>query len=248
MTKFRCIDLKVRQIKMINLSKNMEFLQRIILSVTQKPRRIVECYLSSNEVKKLHIGCGGNFLEGWLNTDSIPASNKIIFMDATQKLPFDDNRFDYIFSEHMIEHITYTQGCLMLSECFRVLKSGGKLRISTPNLQFLIDLYTENKTEIQLEFIKHSSDRWIEKSPHYKNAPSFDETFVINNYMRAWGHQFIYDERVLRGLLEKVGFVKIHRVNVCESQDRCLENLENVSRKPPGLIALESLVVDCTKP
>jgi predicted SAM-dependent methyltransferase len=241
-------DLISIPIKRNYLSDILRFLSRMMRIVKKTDRNLIEDYLNSNEIRKLHIGCGNHYLEGWLNTDYLPFLNKSILMDATRTFPFDSNIFDYIFTEHMIEHITYSQGGLMLSECFRVLKSGGQLRISTPDLHFLIDLYKENKSELQIDFIKHSSNQWIRNSPHYKNAPNFHETFVINNYVRAWGHQFIYDESVLCNLLEKVGFVKISRVYVSESQDMVLQNLENVSRKPPGLIDLESLVIECAKP
>jgi hypothetical protein len=93
-----------------------------------------------------------------------------------------------------------------------------------------------------MEFIKHSTDT------HIKYAPYYEDTFVINNYVRNWGHTFIYDEKVLRYALEKVGFVKIAKFNVCESHDKELQNLENVSRKPAGLIGLESLVIEGVKP
>ena len=129
------------QIRAVFSSNRMSCLQRNIRFFTRRDRKVIKFYLNSINVKKIHIGCGTNILKGWLNTDYMPVSNEVILMDATQKLPFENNTFDYVFSEHMIEHITYTQGGLMLSECFRVLKSGGKLRVSTPDLRFLFSLY-----------------------------------------------------------------------------------------------------------
>ena len=32
--------------------------------------------------------------------------NLVDFLDVTEKFPYDDNRVDYVFSEHMIEHIS----------------------------------------------------------------------------------------------------------------------------------------------
>jgi predicted SAM-dependent methyltransferase len=37
----------------------------------------------------------------------------------------------------MIEHISFSQGLVMLSECYRVLKEKGKIRISTPDRRLL---------------------------------------------------------------------------------------------------------------
>lgn len=100
----------------------------------------------------------------------------------------------------MIEHVSYTNGFEMLSECHRVLKNNGKIRISTPNLQFLIDLYQDNKSELQIEYIKWTTNKFIRYSPYP------DDTFVINNFVRDWGHLFIYDEKTLQSLLERAGF------------------------------------------
>jgi predicted SAM-dependent methyltransferase len=210
--------------------------------LTKTNQNIIKDYFNNTQIRKLHIGCGENILDDWLNSDYLPESNRVLQLDATKTYPFENDTFDYIFSEHMIEHVHYLQGLRMISECFRVLKPKGKLRISTPDLSFLINLYSSDKSELQIQFVKHSTDKWI------KYAPYYEDTFVINNYMRDWGHKFIYDEKVLGDLLKKEGFINIIPFNVCESQDAALQNLENVSRKPEGLIGLESLVMEGMKP
>ena len=79
----------------------------------------IRSYLKTNEIKKLHIGAGKNILKGWLNAD-IKASLKTVYLDASKKFPFKNNTFDYIFSEHLIEHLDYKGGINMLSECYRI--------------------------------------------------------------------------------------------------------------------------------
>ncbi|MBO0719356.1 MAG: methyltransferase domain-containing protein, partial [Blastocatellia bacterium] len=185
------------------------FLQYVLLYFRRKfgrtNNRLIERYFSSHEIRKLHLGCETHVLDGWLNSDLFPGSEIVLQLDATEPFPFGDEEFDYIFSEHMIEHITYSQGLQMLFECYRVLKNNGKIRISTPDLAFLIDLYNEEKSYLQKDYIKWSTDR------HIRFAPGYDDTFVINNFVRNWGHQFIYDEKVLSASLQKVGFTKITR-------------------------------------
>ena len=108
---------------------------------------------------KLHLGCGRNILDGWINTDYNTAKfSGSDYLDVTKKFPYDNNSVDYIFSEHMIEHISYQDGKFMLEESFRVLKSSGKIRISTPDLKFLIKLYNEDKTELQKSCLLYTSD------------------------------------------------------------------------------------------
>ena len=213
----------------------------IIREIARTDQRIINDYFDSTQIRKLHIGCGQNILNGWLNSDYLPRSKRILRLDATKKFPFENDEFDNIFSEHMIEHLSYQDGGQMLSECFRVLRPKGKVRISTPDMSFLIALYGSDKSELQVEFMRHSAGIYEKQIPHC------EDTFVINNFMRAWGHTFIYDEKTLRHLMDEVGFVDIEEFNVSESRDDVLQNLENVLRKPTGLIGLESLVLEGTK-
>ena len=204
-------------------------------------RRIIESYCAKKEIRKLQIGCGRNILKDWLNTDFFTYTNKVVHLDATVKFPFANDTFDYIFSEHMIEHISYSNGLVMLGECHRVLKKFGKIRISTPNLEFLIDLYGDMKSELQYEYIRWTTDHFFINSPYY------DDTFVINNFFRDWGHLFIYNEKTLRWSLENAGFSKIVRCNINESEDEAFRNLENEERYPEQFLKLESLILEGTK-
>ena len=189
---------------------------------------------------KLHLGCGRNILDGWINTDYNTAKfGGSKYLDVTKKFPYDNNSVDYIFSEHMIEHITYHEGKFMLEESFRVLKSGGKIRISTPDLKFLIKLYNEDKTELQKRYIEYSFKE-------YKLDGNSD-TFVINNFHRDWGHIFIYDEKTLKSLFESIGFFDLKCYGLMESDDEELMGVEHIIRQPDGFIQLESFTVEGTK-
>ena len=50
---------------------------------------------------------------------------------------------------------------------------------------------------------------------------------IINNFVRAWGHLFIYDEETLTNLFTEIGFKNINSYKICESEDKNLQNLEN---------------------
>jgi predicted SAM-dependent methyltransferase len=204
-------------------------------------RSIMDNYFSGIDVRKLHIGCGSNIIDGWLNSDFSRTLSGVLHLDATNRFPFKNDTFDYIFSEHMIEHISYSNGFAMLSECQRVLKNNGKIRISTPNLQFLISLYRDDKSALQIDYIKWATENFI------KSTPYPDDTFVINNFVRDWGHLFIYDEKTLRSSLELAGFTNILRCELNESENEVLRNLENEGRMPRGFLKLESFTLEGTK-
>jgi predicted SAM-dependent methyltransferase len=203
-------------------------------------KKLVASYLMKQGSRKLHIGCGLNALPGWLNSDYYPASTEVAHLDATRPFQFKDETFDFIFSEHMIEHIPYPAGCNMLRECFRVLKPGGVARISTPDLNFLIELYGSN-TELQREYIKWSKQSFIPW------AAQANDTFVINNFVRDWGHCFIYDEKTLRQAMEEAGFSDIERCKIQLSRNTELQDLENERRMPLGFLKLETLTIEGTR-
>ncbi len=204
-------------------------------------KELSDKYFTSQKTRKLQIGCGENILKGWLNSDYQPKSDKILHLDVTKPFPFKENVLDYVFSEHTISQFTYLQGLKIFAECYRDLKPRGKLRISTPDLSFLIGLYKSEKSELQKAYL-----RWATENLK-KTAPFCEDTLVINKFMRNWGHKFIYDEKILRYSLEKVGFTEIKKCDLCDSEDEALQGLENVGRMSAGFLELESIALEAVK-
>lgn len=105
---------------------------------------------------KLHFGCGGRILKGWVNIDIIYNPNKdyskqygikyypkkirgtksdlYIFDITAVGLPLPNNSVDLIFHEDFIEHLDQKQQIIFLAETFRVMKKNAIQRINTPNL------------------------------------------------------------------------------------------------------------------
>ena len=217
----------------------LKWLSIFVSSVTRN--RLIRAYFAGERCPKLQIGCGYNFLPGWLNSDFIPGKG-VIHIDATKKLPFPDACFDCLFTEHMIEHIPVVDAASFLAECHRILKSGGTLRVSTPNIQFLKRLWTEPQDEVIRKYCEFAVATFV-KFPKIVNP-----CVVINNFFYSWGHRFIFDEETLIFLLKEAGFAAVLRCEVGRSAHSELNNIE----KHGSLIGddfnrLETLVLEATK-
>ena len=206
-------------------------------------------YLNTHSItRKLQIGCQLNLLPGWLNTDLIPLPRGVVYMDATRRFPFPDRTFDYIFSEHLIEHVPFRSGCFMLRECFRVLKPSGKLRIATPNLRTLVALLGGELSEVQCQYILYTN-AWAWginaecMEPHHP-ALAFNYQMHLNG-----GHRFIWDFVLLQAILNKIGFGDVLETEPCASDDVNLQNVEFHWRfTGHDLNRLETLVVEARRP
>ena len=206
----------------------------------------IAAWLAEPRPRRLHIGAGAIALQGWLNTDIDPAHGPpgIVFLDATRRFPLPDDCADFVFSEHMIEHINYEQGLGMLRECRRVLCRGGILRIATPDLSELLALHRRPLSAVQEEYIRYIVDHSI------RDCPRYDPIFVINNAFRAWGHCFLYDEATLRASIEEAGFVNVARYPMGESSTAALTCLESHGKRSghQRMAAFETMCFEASCP
>ena len=233
--------------------------------------RVIDAYLESQAVRKLQVGAGTNPLPGWLNTDYAPVSDEIIFLDATEIFPFDDQVFDYVFSEHMIEHIPYKEGVFMLREAFRVLKPGGRLRLATPDVERIVSLLSPDKIEAKRRYLEWSAQESLglyspEKTRLQIHRPEWDldhnlmrrtfpdpgsdsACFVVNNFFYSYGHRFLYNASTLRSTMEEVGFVDVRRYQPGESDDDHLRGIESHQRLiGDEMNRYETMVVEARRP
>jgi predicted SAM-dependent methyltransferase len=137
---------------------------------------------------KLHLGCGANALPGWTNID-LDSDVADIRQDLTQPLPFADASVELIYTEHFVEHLTRAAGVALFRECARVLRPGGCMRISTPNLATVVRIYMNGP----LDFWRPVG--WLPAS----------SAQLLNEGLRLWGHQYVYDAQDLAMALSEAG-------------------------------------------
>lgn len=163
---------------------------------------------------KLNLGCGEHPIEGWHNFDFEPRKPNITFCDLSKaQLPYSTGTVDYIFSEHFVEHLTKKHAIKLFTECHRVLKSGGVMRISMPNIYSLSEGYIEWSRYGKRPDI---SAVWNPESP----------CDMLNEGLREWGHQYLWDWPEASKQLLIVGFRLVEHKEWRSSVHSNLQNLE----------------------
>ena len=92
-------------------------------------------------ITRINIACGDSYIDDWCNFDDAPLSTAVGQANLLERLPVSDGVADVVYSSHFIEHIPRKQVHLFLSECFRVTKSGGRVRFVLPDLEELCRNY-----------------------------------------------------------------------------------------------------------
>lgn len=168
---------------------------------------------------KLNIGCGKVKFPGWVNIDIEPDADLVI--NVRKGLPFDDNSVDFIYSEHFLEYLTFEEGEKVLREFYRCLKKEGHMRISMPDLDYVIQKYNADWKD----------QDWLSWS-EYKFIKTRGKMINVSFYW--WGHKYLYNEEDLKNQLTRAGFRKILRCEWNKSNHVGLCNLE--TRKDSRLI------------
>jgi predicted SAM-dependent methyltransferase len=207
-------------------------------------RHRIRRYFDTHPCRKIILGAGFQREPGWLATDYYAYDTTPAFLDVRRSFPFDAGSVDYFYTEHMIEHLPYEAARDMLREVFRALRFGGKVRIATPDLDKIIRLKQAELLSPEDRYVTWSNETQLPIRKLNNRA-----SFAINRVLNGYGHQFIYDFQTLSDLLEGVGFQRIYKVEIGESDDPNLRNMEKHSAIVGDEInRVETMVAEAEKP
>jgi predicted SAM-dependent methyltransferase len=182
---------------------------------------------------RLNIGSSGEYIEGWINADlGRDPEGRCLRMDATQPWPFGDASAEAINSEHMIEHLERADAPVFFAEAFRVLRPGGVLRTSTPDLRGIVEAYLAADPATLAAHRAHG----------YEARNHAD---LLNNYLQMHGHRHVYDFGTLELLLREAGFEQIERAEFGESRHPVVRGID---RHDVGELSALVVAVDAVKP
>lgn len=154
---------------------------------------------------RLHLGSGSRVIDRWINVDAIGGDYEVDF--RRQRLPFHDQSFQCVVSQHVIEHLDIDQELPHLfTEVHRVLEAGGEFWVSAPDIKLICDHYSSGECPEMVDDMK---------SRH----PDFDlgglpPSQIVNWLFHQGGqHKNLFDFDLLSSLLCSAGFVDIRQVN-----------------------------------
>jgi predicted SAM-dependent methyltransferase len=138
-------------------------------------------------------------------------------LDITEPLPFADGSVDWVYAEHLIEHVPLLDAVSWLAEVRRILAPGGLVRITTPDLGVYANGYLAEDGKF---FAKHRRRLTV-----MGFGPPMPErrAFMVNQIFYLYGHQWLYDHDELRYALTQAGFdpgrVTAHEFRTGRRQD-----------------------------
>jgi len=105
------------------------------------------------QIPYLNLGCGDKFHKDWVNIDMVSTTPYVKAVNLLKGIPYPANEFEVVYHSQVLEHIPKQEAQAFLSDCCRVLKPGGTLRIVLPDLEDiarnyikLLDQNLENTT------------------------------------------------------------------------------------------------------
>jgi predicted SAM-dependent methyltransferase len=179
---------------------------------------------------RLNIGSAYIAPSGWINIDNSPSAwlsrhrkvlylleranlvnvNKqrrwppdIVFHDVRHGLPWPTQSFQFVYTSHLLEHLSRTDGETLLGECHRVLKPHGTLRVVVPDLLYYATKYVHEVTLAGCGSIEPSAARAAETFLEMVGATSGRITSTRTP------HRWMYDTAQLTESLAKAGFLHI---------------------------------------
>ena len=228
--------IKIIKEKLGNKPSTFMFLQIFAYEIHLAKIRIKNKIFPSKKLKinkyknqenlRLHWGCGSRKLDKWVNVDGWKTSATDFEYDLRESIPLSNSSVSYIFTEHVLEHITIEEGRMVLKEFHRILNKDGIARIVVPDLELCCNAFLSKDVN------------WFEKVDDKFETAGMGFNSIFYNH----SHRYIYDFESLNQLLLDAGFKTIKKQKYNESFDKeLLVDNSDESRK------LVSLYVEAIK-
>jgi predicted SAM-dependent methyltransferase len=175
----------------------------------------------------VNIGSGGRGLPDWINIELVRMRDTTLCLDIRHRLPIADESVSRILAEHVLEHIDFRSDVpAVLRDWYRILRSGGVLRIIVPDARRFLQAYVADDPR-----------HWRELGWDRDNLPGdiYTSMHIINHIFHQGGeHLFAYDTETLAWALRQAGFHIIEQMAFRVSRDPKLA-IDQANHEPYSL-------------
>jgi len=167
--------------------------------------------LAVRNMGKFHLGSGARKLEGFTHVDIEPHKTADIVADISDLSGvFTEGSISEIYSSHALEYFDLLEAPSVLAGWHKLLKPGGGIYLSVPNIKSLIEIY------------KQSGDLRSILGPlfgRWKNE----------NCNEVLYHKVVFDKSTLIEIMSEVGFVEIREFDPVDYLGRVDPNYDDYS-------------------
>lgn len=155
--------------------------------------------------------------DGFLNVGGDQSADVVV--DLKNPLPFLPDSVQGIYCENHIERMDRPEILAFFRECRRVLKSGGIVRVATPDLDAMVQAFHDEAS--QAVFFDSEDRAWT------SNRAGF-----INGLYRDRGYKWLLNFEELVSIGKETGFASMHLLAAEESNDPRLGALQPYIKFP----------------
>jgi hypothetical protein len=158
------------------------------------------------------------------------------YMDGTKPWIFEDGALAHVYADNMIEHVPLAGARSFFAEAHRSLRSGGIIRLVTPDVRAHVELYLAGGDVIHGDV----ADAYRALGVVVEHPVD-----LIATPMGKFGHHsgYAYDFETLDSELQRAGFLPGTRMPIMESDDPMLRGLEE---RPEHGVA--QMVIEAVRP
>lgn len=181
---------------------------------------------ADSEVRRLNWGSGTDGPPDWINSDIKEDPRVDIAGDILDGLPLETDSIDYALAKHAFPELPIDKHVPAMAELRRVLKPGGVLRVSVPDLLKGVDAYRRGDRDYFL----------IPDEDAESLGAKLITQLVWYGYSRT-----LYVPEFVEELLRKAGFTEVHHVAFQQTASQYPGIIELDDREP------ESIFVEAVK-
>jgi len=189
----------------------------------------------------LNLGCGSRVVPGWINCDRtfrrlsfrlgrllrLPryrrfAGLRCAGIDAKKPLPFPSGSVHAIFEQHMLYAFEPEETQRLLTECHRVLRPGGVVRLNEDDLHAVAERYVRGDLDLV---------DYVNREAHVAIGHIATPAEAFTAVFKKWSSlKWLYDAQSLAAHLHFAGFALIEFKGFHESRLPDIDALEKDNR------------------